>query len=91
MLRSLLRHRRAIRAVGTGDAPSDLIRVRIFERERARRRPRDPARNEFFVPTPESSSWLDTATLPMVLTAVAIALFAKLLMMVLLVLSFFVI
>lgn len=84
MLRSLVRHSRAIRAVRSGDAPSDLIRARIFDRERARRRPRDPARDEFFVPTPESASWLDTASLPMVLTAVAVALFAKLLMMVLL-------
>ncbi|KAF3329746.1 hypothetical protein FCM35_KLT05077 [Carex littledalei] len=81
MLRSLVRHGRAIRPVGSGDAPSDLIRARIFERERARRRPRDPSRDEFFVPTPESAAWLDTATLPMVLTAVAVALFAKLLMM----------
>ncbi|KAJ4811095.1 cytoplasmic dynein 2 light intermediate chain [Rhynchospora pubera] len=81
MLRSLLRHCRAIRPVGAGDAPSDLIRARILERERARRRPRDPSRNEFFVATPESVSWLDTATLPMVLTAVAVALFSKLLMM----------
>lgn len=81
MLRSLLRARRPIRAASEG-APGDLLRSRIRERERARRRRRDPARDEFFVQVPESASWLDTASMPMILTAVAVALFAKVLMMV---------
>ncbi|OAY73140.1 hypothetical protein ACMD2_20388 [Ananas comosus] len=69
-------------AAGVSEGPGELLRWRVGERERARRgRRRDPARDEFFVATPESSAWLDTATMPMVLTAVAIALFAKLLMM----------
>ena len=63
-------------------APGDLLRSWIGERERVRRRPRDPARDEFFVQVPESGSWLDTASMPMILTAVAVALFAKVLMMV---------
>ncbi|KAG1327418.1 hypothetical protein COCNU_01G013520 [Cocos nucifera] len=62
-------------------APGDLLRSWIGERERVRRRPRDPARDEFFVQVPESASWLDTASMPMILTAVAVALFAKVLMM----------
>ncbi|XP_010942855.1 uncharacterized protein [Elaeis guineensis] len=80
MLRSLLQARRPIRMASEG-TPGDLLRLRIGERERARRRPRDPARDEFFVQVPESASWLDTASMPMILTAVAVALFAKVLMM----------
>ncbi|CAO2166270.1 unnamed protein product, partial [Urochloa humidicola] len=64
-----------------GAVPRDLLRHRVAERERARRRRRDPGRDEFFVPTPESLAWLDSASLPMVLTAAAVALFTKLLMM----------
>ncbi|CAA6670102.1 unnamed protein product [Spirodela intermedia] len=43
--------------------------------------PLDPRRDEFFVPLPESPAFLDTATMPMVLTAVVTALFVKVLMM----------
>ncbi|KAJ6807845.1 uncharacterized protein M6B38_169510 [Iris pallida] len=80
LLRSVLRSGRPVRA-SSASAPGDIIRSRIGERERLRRRRRDPASDEFFVQTPESAAWLDTATMPMVLTAVAVALFAKLLMM----------
>lgn len=38
-------------------------------------------KNEVMVEVPESSAYLDTATVPMVLTAVAIAIFMKVLMM----------
>ncbi|KAG8049870.1 hypothetical protein GUJ93_ZPchr0009g2145 [Zizania palustris] len=86
MLRSVLRRGGAARAVRHAAAaaqgsPGDLIRLSVAERERSRRRRRDPARDEFFVPTPESLAWLDSASLPMVLTAAAVALFTKLLMM----------
>lgn len=87
MLRSALRRGGAsARQVAlAGEAsPRDLLRMRVAERERARRRRRDPGRDEFFVPTPESLAWLDSVSLPMVLTAAAVALFTKLLMMVLL-------
>lgn len=80
IIRSLLRSGRPIRAA-TANAPGDILRFCIGERERSRRRRRDPTRDEFFVPVPESAAWLDTATMPMVLTAVAVALFAKVLMM----------
>ncbi|ONM22459.1 hypothetical protein ZEAMMB73_Zm00001d005975 [Zea mays] len=84
MLRSALRRGGAsARQVAlAGEAsPRDLLRMRVAERERARRRRRDPGRDEFFVPTPESLAWLDSVSLPMVLTAAAVALFTKLLMM----------
>ncbi|PKA53554.1 hypothetical protein AXF42_Ash009050 [Apostasia shenzhenica] len=78
-LRSLLRVRRKIPTATS--TSGDILRARIESRERIRRRQRDPGRDAFFVPVPESSAWLDTLTMPMVLTAVAIALFAKILMM----------
>lgn len=83
MLRSVLRRggsavRQAVLAEGSTGA---LLRLRVVERERLRRRRRDPGRDEFFVPTPESLAWLDSVSLPMVLTAAAVALFTKLLMM----------
>ncbi|XP_072972848.1 uncharacterized protein [Typha angustifolia] len=80
MLRSILRYGRPIRSASP-DSPGDLLRWRIGIREGLRRRRRDPSRDEFFVATPESAAWLDTASMPMVLTAVAIALFAKVVMM----------
>ncbi|KAL5206149.1 hypothetical protein ABZP36_034358 [Zizania latifolia] len=84
MLRSALRRGgaavRHAEAAAEG-SPGDLLRLSVAERERSRRRRRDPARDEFFVPTPESLAWLDSASLPMVLTAAAVALFTKLLMM----------
>ncbi|KAL0906637.1 hypothetical protein M5K25_025149 [Dendrobium thyrsiflorum] len=79
-LRSILRSRMPIQATIV-DRPADILRSRILERERFRQRRRNPSHDEFFVQVPESSSWLDTATMPMILTAVAIALFAKVLMM----------
>lgn len=72
---------RAAGRVG-GGSTRDILRMRVAERERLRRRRRDPGRDEFFVPTPESLAWLDSVSLPMVLTAAAVALFTKLLMMV---------
>ncbi|WVZ65312.1 hypothetical protein U9M48_014697 [Paspalum notatum var. saurae] len=84
MLRSVLRRggaaARQVAWEGVS-SPRDFLRMRVAERERARRRRRDPGRDEFFVPTPESLAWLDSVSLPMVLTAAAVALFTKLLMM----------
>lgn len=79
IIRSLLRSGRPIRA-GTANAPGDILRFCIGERERTRRRRRDPSEDEFFVEVPESAAWLDTVTMPMILTAVGVALFAKILM-----------
>lgn len=80
LLYSILSARKSVQATSV-DISGNILRARIMERERFRRRRRDPSRDEFFVQVPESSSWLDTATMPMVLTAVAVALFAKVLMM----------
>ncbi|KAL2925821.1 Serine/threonine-protein phosphatase with EF-hands 1 [Bienertia sinuspersici] len=46
-----------------------------------KRKTRNPKKTELFVEVPESKSFLDTATMPMMVTAVGVALFAKLLMM----------
>ncbi|XP_068657594.1 uncharacterized protein [Aristolochia californica] len=60
--------------------PSNALRSKIAELQKARRKRRDPKRDQFMVDVPESKSYLDTATMPMILTAVAVALFAKVLM-----------
>lgn len=49
---------------------------------RKMRRERNVKKDDVFVEVPEPEVWLDSATLPMFLTVVAIALFAKLLMIV---------
>ncbi|KAK1297148.1 hypothetical protein QJS10_CPB15g01034 [Acorus calamus] len=66
---------------GRFDGPGEFLRRRVAELERRRRRRRDPSREEFRVEVPESLGYLDTVTMPMILTGVAIALLAKLLMM----------
>ncbi|CAA7407150.1 unnamed protein product [Spirodela intermedia] len=82
MLRAVLRPGRPARAA-PGTSPADVTRRRIAGWIREMRRRRwDPRRDEFFVPLPESPAFLDTATMPMVLTAVVTALFVKVLMMV---------
>ncbi|KAD6454118.1 hypothetical protein E3N88_08824 [Mikania micrantha] len=64
----------------TKSSPSNSFKKKIAELDKDRRR-RNPKRNRLFVETPESLSWLDTASMPMFATVVGIALFAKLLMM----------
>lgn len=62
------------------NGPSDTLKRKISEIEMIRKK-KTPKKNQLFVETPESRSYLDTATLPMILTAVGGALFAKFLMM----------
>ncbi|KAJ0111349.1 hypothetical protein Patl1_01804 [Pistacia atlantica] len=62
------------------DGPSESLKGRIAELEKTRKK-KNVKKNQVFVEVPESKSFLDTATMPMVLTVAAIALFAKLLMM----------
>ncbi|KAI3465548.1 hypothetical protein Pfo_022211 [Paulownia fortunei] len=62
------------------DGPSDTLKRNIAELEKKRKR-RSPKKNKLFVDVPESRKYLDTATMPMILTVVGTALFAKLLMM----------
>lgn len=62
------------------DRASESLKRKVAELER-KRKIRNPIKTEVFVEVPESRSYLDTATMPMMLTAVGVALFAKLLMM----------
>ena len=64
------------------DGPSDALKRKVGALEKTRKMRRSRKKDEFFVEVPESKSYLDTATMPMVLAVVGIALFAKLLMMV---------
>lgn len=65
----------------TKDCPSDTLKKKFAELKKVRKR-KNPRKDQFIVEVPESKSFLDTATMPMILSAVGIALFAKLLMMV---------
>uniref|UniRef100_A0A5B7A925 Cytoplasmic dynein 2 light intermediate chain 1 n=1 Tax=Davidia involucrata TaxID=16924 RepID=A0A5B7A925_DAVIN len=62
------------------DGPSETLKRKIAELERIRKK-KNPKKDQLFVEVPESKSFLDTATMPMVIIAVGGALFAKLLMM----------
>lgn len=61
-----------------GGSTGALLRLCVAEHERLRRRRRNQGHNEFFVLMPESLTWLDSASLPMVITAAIVALFTKL-------------
>ncbi|KAK6229240.1 hypothetical protein QQP08_021824 [Theobroma cacao] len=60
--------------------PSETLKRKVAEMEKMKKR-RNLKKDQLFVEVPESRSFLDTATLPMVLAVAGIALFAKLLMM----------
>ncbi|KAL3651737.1 hypothetical protein CASFOL_004739 [Castilleja foliolosa] len=62
------------------DGPSDTLKKKIAEIEK-KKRTRNPKKNKLFVDVLESKKFLDTATMPMLLTVVGTAFFAKLLMM----------
>lgn len=62
------------------DGPSETLKRKIAELEKIRKR-KNPKKDKLFVEVPESKKFLDTATLPMILAAAGVALFAKLLMM----------
>ncbi|KAI6673464.1 hypothetical protein NL676_001370 [Syzygium grande] len=64
----------------SSDGPSDTLRRKIAELEKMKKK-RNPRKNQVFVEVPEPKTFLDTATWPMILASVGIALFAKLLMM----------
>lgn len=63
-------------------APTETLKRKMKDLEKKKKSNNIKRDKKFFVETPESKSYLDTATMPMILTAVGIALFAKLLMMV---------
>ncbi|THF95307.1 hypothetical protein TEA_016849 [Camellia sinensis var. sinensis] len=62
------------------DDPSETLKRKVAELEKMRKM-KNPRKNQLFVQVPEPKTFLDTATMPMILTAVGVALFAKLLMM----------
>ncbi|KAM7495300.1 hypothetical protein LguiB_029909 [Lonicera macranthoides] len=62
------------------DGPSETLKKKVSELEKLKRR-KNRKKDQVFVEVPEPRSYLDTATMPMILTAVGGALFAKLLMM----------
>ncbi|XP_057549046.1 uncharacterized protein LOC130827368 [Amaranthus tricolor] len=62
------------------EAASERLKRLVADFQR-KKKTRNLKKNEVFVEVPESLSFLDTATMPMMLTAVGVALFAKLLMM----------
>ncbi|RDX69765.1 hypothetical protein CR513_51079 [Mucuna pruriens] len=64
-----------------GDVPTETLKRKALELEKKRKMRRSKSKDQFIVPVPESLSYLDTATMPMIVAAVGIALFAKLLMM----------
>lgn len=63
------------------DAPSESLKRKIAELERARKARKSPKKDQVFVEVPESRAYLDTISMPMVLTVVGVVLVAKLLMM----------
>nr|TKS18382.1 hypothetical protein D5086_0000000510 [Populus alba] len=64
------------------DDATETLKRRITELEKIRRsKKKSKRKDDIFVQVPESLSFLDTATMPMILTVVGTALFAKLLMM----------
>ena len=65
------------------DGATETLKRRVTELEKIRRsKKKSKKKDDIFVQVPESLSFLDTATMPMILTVVGTALFAKLLMMV---------
>ncbi|CAG7901143.1 unnamed protein product [Brassica rapa] len=73
--------RRRFHSPSSSDAPTETLRKRITDLQKSKKR-RNPIKNQFLVEVPESRSYLDTATMPMFLAVVGIALFAKVLMMI---------
>ncbi|KAF8378749.1 hypothetical protein HHK36_030098 [Tetracentron sinense] len=76
-IRTLLHSQRGLHA-WSHDSPSETLKRKVAELKKMRK---NPKKDEFLIDVPESNAFLDTLTIPMVLTAVAVALFAKLLMM----------
>ncbi|MED6145249.1 hypothetical protein PIB30_023356 [Stylosanthes scabra] len=61
------------------DGPTEALKKKALELEKKRKKPK--RKEQFIVEVPESLSYLDTATMPMIVAAVGIVVFAKLLMM----------
>lgn len=61
--------------------PTEALKRKALELEKKRKKRASKTKDQFIVTVPESLSYLDTASLPMIGIAVGIAVFAKLLMM----------
>ncbi|GMY15211.1 hypothetical protein FCV25MIE_10450 [Fagus crenata] len=79
--RRLCQIRRQLHTVSYHEGPSETMKRKIAELERLRKTKKSPKKDQFIVEVPESKSYLDTASLPLMLTVVGVALFTKLLMM----------
>ncbi|XP_057435798.1 uncharacterized protein LOC130728360 [Lotus japonicus] len=73
--------RRLLHTLCGGDVPTEALKRRALELEKKRKMRRSKTKDQFIVTVPESLSYLDTATMPMVVFAVGVACFAKILMM----------
>ncbi|KNA19000.1 hypothetical protein SOVF_065590 [Spinacia oleracea] len=78
----LWRNRSQCRSLHTisNETVSETLKRKVADLEK-KRKTRNPKKTEVFVEVPESLSFLDTTSMPIMLTAVGVALFAKLLMM----------
>lgn len=81
-LRTILQYQRPLHTLSPDTLPRETLRKKIAESEKIRRKRKGPRRDEFIVNVPGNTEFLDTPTMPMILIAVGIAVFAKLLMIV---------
>ncbi|KAG2730223.1 hypothetical protein I3760_01G281700 [Carya illinoinensis] len=63
------------------ESPSQTLKSKIAELQKMRKMRKSLKKDQFLVEVPESRAYLDTATMPIIVTGVGIAFFAKLLMM----------
>ena len=83
--RRLCQIRRQLHTISSShEGPSETLKRKIAGLQWTRKSKKlTIKKDQFIVEVPESKSYLDTASLPMILTVVGVGLFAKLLMMVL--------
>ncbi|MCL7036713.1 hypothetical protein MKW94_018757 [Papaver nudicaule] len=78
--RLMLQSRRLIHTQSQ-NPPSETLKKTVSEMRKKKNSMNGRKTNEFLVEVPESMAYLDTLKIPVVLTAVGVALFAKVLMM----------
>ncbi|CAL0331275.1 unnamed protein product [Lupinus luteus] len=71
---------RLLHTIRGGDVPSETLKRNVLELDKKRKMRKSKSKDQFIVTVPESMSYLDTVTFPMVVFAVGVAAFAKLLM-----------
>ncbi|KAK7837113.1 uncharacterized protein LOC111990206 [Quercus suber] len=72
-----------LHTMSSHEGPSETLKRKISELQKMRKSKKNLKikKDQFIVEVPESKSYLDTASLPMILTVVGVGLFTKLLMM----------